>query len=502
MKINQKENDKEDMESEPGSILTKKRKREQSKEEDFLDEDEEESISNLSNKKKKKEVQNLLTFPNKSQNNLYNTFASKIDQMLINAKIYTTSTKDKYDYYCQEIFSGGNSIKINDAKILILDNKTLLFLLSDNTLYLYEIEENKYYELIKEIPLNQQNSFNFTYNPTKIYLITPASKKPRKNVNVNINKKITTKMVLYMFIVSCNEKYLCEFDLKKLIFKKVKNIIPKRGLYQNLINNDMKYKIYQNNKILAYNNNCAYIQKLYGTKKCKNLKQSNIESVSILSQNLFSICTSDKIYVYDAFNEVILVDFKTNSRDKKAKLIKPDNNLLMVYSSNDVSLYDLESLMYFQTLDLKDIINSTAETIKKVKQLNNNNIAILFISFFVIYNLEKNAITFKCDYWKNNNNNLDINGILMEINPNIILVNNDEKNFYLMNSIKGEKIGSFNYNNSNFALCKKIKKYTFKYGVTMDKNIEEDNDDKSKNYVLINNNQNTFILNSILEDKI
>ena len=497
-------NEKEDIESEPGSILTKKRKREKSKEEEE-EEDEEESIVSLSNKKKKKEVQNLLTFPNKSQNNLYNTFASKIDQILINTKIFTTSTKDKYNYYCQEINSGGNSILINDAKILIIENKTLLFLLSDNTLYLYEIEDNKYYNLIKEIALNQQNSFNFTYNPTKIYLITPAPRKPRKNKiqqNINNNKKIRTKMVLYMCIISCNEKYLCEFDLKKLIFKKVKNIIPKKGLAHYLINNDMKYKLYQNNKILAYNNNCVYIQKLYGTKKCRNLKQSNIESVSLLDKNLFSICTPDMVYVYDGFNEVILGDFKTHSRDKKAKLIKPDNNLLMVYSSSDVSFYDLESLMFFQKLDLNDIINNTTETIKKAKQLNNNNIAILFISFFVVYNLEKNAITFKCDYWKNNNNNLDINGILMEINPNIILINNDEKNFYLMNSIKGEKIGSLNVNNSNFALCKKIKKYNFKYGVTIDKNIEEDKTDKSKNYVLINNNQNTFILNSIFEDKI
>ena len=456
-------------------------------------------------KKNKKEIQNLLTFPNKFQNNLYNTFSTKINQILINPKLYTTSTKDKYNYYCQEINAGGNSIQINDAKILILENKTLLFLLSDNTLYLYEIEENKYYNLIKEISLDQQNSFIFTYNPTKFYLIASAPKKPRKNKiqqNINNNTKIRTKMVLYMCIISCNEKYLCVFDLKNLIFKKVRNIIPKKGLIHNLINNDMKYKLYQNNKILAYNNSCAYIQKFYGTKKCKNLKQHNIESVSILDKNLFSICTLDNVYIYDGFNEVILGDFKTMSRDKKAKLIKPDNNLLMVYSSSDVALYDLESLMFFQKLDLNDTINNTGETIKKAKQLNNNNIAILFISFFVVYNLEKNAITFKCDYWKNNNNNLDINGILMEINPNIILVNNDEKNFYLMNSIKGDKIGNLNVNNTNFSLCKKIKKYNFKYGVTIDKNIEEDKNDKSKNYVLINNNQNTFILNSILEDQI
>lgn len=489
----------EDIDSEPASILNKKRKRHKSKEKE-----QDETDSKISNNIKNKEIKNLITFPQKAQNNLYNTFSSKIDEVLVKTKIYTTSSQNKYNYYCQEINSGGNSIRINDAKILVLENKTLLFLLSYNSLYIYEIEENKYYEFIKEIPLNQQNNFIFSYDPTNLYIITPAEKKPRKNnvqQNANNNKKIRTKMVVYICIICCKEKYLCEFDLKKLIFKKLKNILPKKGIAQYLINNDMKYKLYQNYKILTYNNDCAYIQKLFGTKKFKNLKQHNIESISILNKNLFSICTPDIVYVYDSNNEVSLGEFKTHNRDKKARLIKPDNNLLMVYSSKDVSFYDLESLMYFQKLELNDIINNTAETIKKAKQLNNNNIAILFFSFFAIYNLEKNAITFRCDYW-NNNNQFNMNGVLMEINPNIVLINNDEKNFYIMNSIKGDKIGSLNINNSNFSLCKKIKKYNFKYGVTQDKSIEEDKNDKSKNYVLINNSQNTFIFNSILDDKI
>lgn len=484
----------DDLKSETPS-LNKKRKREKTK--DDIQEE-----SNSPNKKKKVEINNCLTFPNISHDKLYDKLSSKINSFSMH-KIFTTSSKNKYNYICQELTSDINSLQINDAKILNLENKTLLFLLSSNKLYIYEIAENKYYELIKEIPLDSQNSFTFSYSPTDLFFITPNKKNPRKNKiqdnNNNINTKIRTRMLLSMCIASCKEKYLCEFDLKKLIFKKIKNILPKKGLAQYLINNDMKYKLYQNNKILTYNNNCAYIQKLYGAPKFKNLKQKNIESVSILNKNIFSICTSDIVYIFDANSEAILGDFKTLSRGKKAKLIKPDNNLLLVYSNTDIALYDLESLMFFQKLELNDIINNTSEEIKKAKQLNNNNIAILFDSIFVVYNLEKNCITFKWLY-NNINNNINANRILMEISPNIVLVNNNNQKFHLINSIKGDEIASFSYNNTYFSLSKKIKRYNFKYGVTRDENIEEDRNNISKNFVLINNSNNTFILNSTLEE--
>lgn len=478
----------------PISTLNKKRVREES-EEEF----EEEEISQ-SNKKKKIEIKNYLSFPTKSQNYLYNIFSPKIDSFLINKKnIYTTSSKNKYNYICQEINTGINSLQIDDAKILILENKTLFFLLSLNNFYIYEIKENKNYELIKEINLNQQNSFTFSYSPTNFFLITPEAKKPRKNqVTKNKkNKKIRTRMILFICIVSCNEKYLCQFDLKDLIFKKVKNILSKKGIAQYLINNDMRYKLYNNNKIICYNNSCAYIQKFFGSQKFKNLKLHNIESVSILNENLFCICTPDIVYVYETKKESLIGEFKTHNQDKKAKLIKPDNNLLMVYSNKDIALYDLESLMIFQKLEFNYINDDNDEPIKKVKQLNNNNIAILFTSIFAVYSLEKNAITFKFDYWKNNN--MVTNSVLMEINPNIILLNNDEKNFYLINSIKGDKIASLNIDDNIFSLCKKIKKYKFKYGVTVDKNIEID-EEKNTNYTLIKNYQDTYILSSVLEE--
>ena len=44
----------------------------------------------------------------------------------------------------------------------------------------------------------------------------------------NKTKKIKTKMLLYLCIISCTEKYLCELDLDNLNFNKVKNIMPKK----------------------------------------------------------------------------------------------------------------------------------------------------------------------------------------------------------------------------------------------------------------------------------
>ena len=131
-----------------------------------------------------------------------------------------------------------------------------------------------------------------------------------------------------------------------------------------------------------------------------------------------------------------------------------------------------------------------------IKMNRLNNIAILFDSCFVVYNMEKNAITYKYNI---NNNNFDHKGILMELNPNFILVNNDLKNFYIINSIKGDKIAKLNINNNNFSLCEKIKKYNFKIGETPDKNIEENKSDN--NYILLNDNQSSYVLSVTKEDK-
>lgn len=478
------------------SALKRKRKRNKSNEDN-----KEESIS--SNKKKKIEITNYLTFPQKSTNNLYDTFSPKINSFSLQ-NIYTTSSKNKYNYYCQEIIPNDKSIPIMDAKILILKNKTILFLLQSYKLLLCEIKQNKYYNLIKEINLDQNNSFTFSFAPVNIFLITPDPKKSRKNNIQNDNSQnnndiiIRTKMKIYLCIVSIKEKYLCEFDIKKLIFKKIKNIIPKKGISQYLINNDMKFKLYNKNKLIIYNNNCSYIQKFFGKKKCVNLKMKDIESISILNENLISICTTDIVYVLDAITEAKLGDFKTLSTNKKAKLIKPDNNVLMVYSSSNVAFYDLESLMFFQKLELNNILNNTAKTITKAKQLNNNNIAVLLTDSFLVYNLEKNAITYKLDF--DDKNNDIINRVLIEMNPNNVLFNNKDNNLFLMNSIKGDKIAYYDNNNNYSSNFKKIKKYEFKYKVTPDKNMEEDKDNKNKTFVLISNSQSTLILSSIKED--
>ena len=139
--------------------------------------------------------------------------------------------------------------------------------------------------------------------------------------------------------------------------------------------------------------------------------------------------------------------------------------------------------------------------IQKVKQLNNNTIVILFLSCFSIYNLEKNTISYKCNYFEYNviDNSRNYQGYLIEINPNFILVNNDKKNFYIINSVKGDEIASINIDNDNFSICERIKKYNFIKDVPSDKNIEENKNDN--NYILLRNNQNSFILSSIKEEE-
>ena len=318
--------------SNSSSTLKKKRKRNDSSE----DSEEEASISSF--KKKKIDITNYLTFPQDPKDSLNDKFSTKIDSLSLQ-KINSTSSTNKYSYYCQEIIPNDKGTPIIDAKILVLENKTILFLLQSYKILLYEIEQKKSYNLIKEIDLAQNNSFTFSYPPKNIFLITPDPKKPRNNNKQN--RSIRTKMEIYLCVVSINEKYLCVFDLKQLSFKKIKNIIPKKGIIPSLLNNDMKFKLYNKNKIIIYNNNCSYIQKFFGKKKCVNLKIKNIESVSILNNDLVSICTTDIVYVLDANTQTILANFNSPRKDKKAKLMKPDNNILLVYSSSDVAIYDL-----------------------------------------------------------------------------------------------------------------------------------------------------------------
>ena len=233
--------------SNSSSTLKKKRKRNDSSE----DSEEEASISSF--KKKKIDITNYLTFPQDPKDSLNDKFSTKIDSLSLQ-KINSTSSTNKYSYYCQEIIPNDKGTPIIDAKILVLENKTILFLLQSYKILLYEIEQKKSYNLIKEIDLAQNNSFTFSYPPKNIFLITPDPKKPKNNNKQN--RSIRTKMEIYLCVVSINEKYLCVFDLKQLSFKKIKNIIPKKGIIPSLLNNDMKFKLYNKNKIIIYNNNC------------------------------------------------------------------------------------------------------------------------------------------------------------------------------------------------------------------------------------------------------
>ena len=482
--------------------LNKKRKRNISKED--LEDYEDEIKEKEKNKIKKEEAKNYLKYENKQYKDIYNKFYD-VNQYLIGRNIFTTTSKDTFNYVCQEIKSDSKFL-VNNAKILCLDDNTLLFLLSNNFLHIFEIKEDFKYQLIKEISLNKDNNFTFSNNPQKLFFINPQERKPRKkneiienNIiikNQNVKRKVNS--ILYLIILSNAERYLCKFDLEKYIFKSVKNFVQKNAP-KKFFNNDLKFKIFNNNKILSYNQNIVYVQKIFGSHKYKDFKINNIESTSLLNQNMFSICTPDIVYIYDTNNENLIGDFRTHGTDKKAKLLRPENNLLMIKSKWDVALYDLESLMIFQKLKVNDI-NNQDEPIKKIKQLTNNNIAILFDTCFVMYNLEKNSITYKFNYYNNSDlNSIDINNksVLTEINPNFILVNDGEKNFYILNSIKADKIASLNINNDNFSLCEKIKKYNFKSDLPLHKSIEENKSDN--NYILLKNQQNSFILSSIKE---
>ena len=212
------------------SLLNKKRKRKK-----FQKDSEEEVLEDSI--EEKKEIKNYLNFPI-PEKDIFNKYY-EIDQYLIARKICTTTSKNKYNYVCQEI-KAENSIQINDAKIIYSDGKAFLFLLSNTNLYIFDIKENLYYDLIMDINLNKDNKFFFSNFPKNIFFIKPKEKIPRKNKQNNSNniirknKKII-KEILYLSILSDKERYLCSFDLKKKLFKNIKNF-EKKNLPKKLIN--------------------------------------------------------------------------------------------------------------------------------------------------------------------------------------------------------------------------------------------------------------------------
>ena len=221
----------------PKGILNKKRKRTKSKQD--LENYEDSIKEKEKNKIKKEEIKNYLKFPDNQQKDIYNKYAD-IDLYSIARNIYTTTTKCNYKYICQEIKSD-TKIKINDAKILGINDKNILFLLSDNMLYIYEIKEFINFLLIKKIELNANNNFEFSSFPKNIFFITPQERKSKKGSNVGDNKKKSTKEILYLCILSNNEKYICSFDLKKYDFKTTNKVqyshFIQLGAYKYTLNN-------------------------------------------------------------------------------------------------------------------------------------------------------------------------------------------------------------------------------------------------------------------------
>ena len=151
------------------SLLNKKRKRKK-----FQKDSEEEVLEDSI--EEKKEIKNYLNFPI-PEKDIFNKY-SEIDQYLIARKICTISSKNQYNYVCQEI-KAENSIQINDAKIIYSDGKAFLFLLSNTILYIYDIKENLYYDLIMDINLNKDNKFFFSNFPKNIFFVKQKEKNNR-----------------------------------------------------------------------------------------------------------------------------------------------------------------------------------------------------------------------------------------------------------------------------------------------------------------------------------
>ena len=135
----------------------------------------------------KEEIYNYLNFFHSAKNDIFKK-SSEFNDYEIGRKIFSTTSKTNFDYICQEIKYKGN-IQINDAKILLTNNLTFLFLISDSILYIYTIKEGCLYELIKSINFNADNRFIFSFLPKNIFFINYKAKTIKKTKDIKNDGK-------------------------------------------------------------------------------------------------------------------------------------------------------------------------------------------------------------------------------------------------------------------------------------------------------------------------
>ena len=408
------------------------------------------SIFNFEDLKGKKKGKILTLNSNKKLKLIKNIEKSEIKYTKVNF-----NSINEISYECKKlinlplnlIFTNNNINQKLFLRLINYNNKTLFFFGFFENLLIYEIKDNDSIYSIKHFFEEK-----IAQNITKIILL---------------NEIILSNKILLFFIIK-NIGLLYEFDLKDYTSELKRKIC----FYENDCNHKNYYfKYINNNKLAIYNDNEFKIYNINNNeyKKIEIILEEYeiINSCQKLTNNIFIINTDNKLFIIDSITDSLLYTIQTELHFYWVKILPLKNNQFLLYSSCEIEIYDFdyqfkkESPKFNRNLDIRNL-----KYIHKVKQITNGDLFIIYGSFnLLVYNLEKNIVKYQI---KNSCPKVSTNydGILEEMEPNIIAFKSNMNKINIINGIKGEFLGSLKEVNdfginSFIRIFKKIKFKSF-----------------------------------------
>ena len=446
--------------------LKKKRKRQS------LNESHPEPDNNLSenNKKEKNEKTNeYLTITKKDYKNLIN-----------NPKLqFIKISKKEYNIKCEELFDNLNKTfyQVRNSKILKFQNKNILFIHIYNKLILYEIKNDSFI-FLTEFLFKEKLGLS---SVEKFFLLK------------NHLEKVKKESIIYICFVCYNEVIISKLDMNN---NNNLNIYDRIKIPQN--NVKVFYKMINENLMIF---DGITLITLFPKLKIRGLSikysdDSNFKSVAILDgKDKIGILTDKELFIYNVNNNKNLgkinikndiSSYEMGIKKYKSKYNKNDT-LFILYSEKGVYLYDYEKFIMNKKLNFEGQIKSK---IRKVKQLYNYNIAILYNYYnLAIYNIENDTVSYYYkSNWTKSPGNEDF-PILVKLSDDFLLFSSDPNTISILKYLKGEIFGFINdkQNKRKCELCKSIKIYG-------DDLKKISNDNLNEFYAFIKNSKTTLIV--------
>ncbi len=385
------------------------------------------------------------------RNNGNNTNLSFVDKSFSTNLVNIKTPKKDYKFNCQELYDNKNKAyyQVRTAKILIHQNKYILFVQVYNKLILYEIKNDSFI-FIKEFLFKD---FGIEKHIDKFFFYE------------NENESNNRKNIIDIIFISNDEIILSKFYINNFQFELISkhNISSKYGC-------KIFHKIIGGNKMMVLDMNELYIVRLYPSflkKKTyiNSTSENSINNISILdNDNIIGICREKELIIYDSNMNKKLgkINFKKeiiNPGLRITKYLNKNESLFILFSEKGVYLYDYKKLSLVKELSLQKYIKTK---IRKVKSLQNNIISILYNYFnFALYNVEKDMLLYKFkSNWTKSPGNEDF-PILTKMSNDILVFGSDPKTVTILNYLKGDVLGSISSKekNINFILCKSIEIY-------------------------------------------